>query len=135
MLIKHSFTCINSGTCTALAHNPSLYGCGRYTGISISEKYWYQVTDSQKLRAWYEWHWLHRTNRGLAPKYGGPCTGGLLSTYICDFCLIPRIKKLSELNLSSQVRYVCDKLLQAHVCIREQVLTRKNQKRIMDTLR
>jgi hypothetical protein len=36
------------------------------------------------------------------------------------YCLIPRLKKLSELNLSEcQVDYVYVKLLEEHVCIRE----------------
>jgi hypothetical protein len=34
------------------------------------------------------------------------------------YCLIPRLKKLSELNLSEcKVQYVCVKLLKTHVCI------------------
>ena len=38
------------------------------------------------------------------------------------YCLIPRLKKLSELDLSHcEVDYVCVKLLETHVCIREPV--------------
>jgi len=34
------------------------------------------------------------------------------------YCLIPSLKKLSELNLSAcEVHYVCVKLLETHVCI------------------
>jgi len=38
------------------------------------------------------------------------------------YCLIPRLKKLSELNLlDCQVHYVCVKLLETHVCICERM--------------
>ena len=37
-----------------------------------------------------------------------------------DYCLISRLKKLSELNLTNcQVDYVCVKLLETHVCVCE----------------
>jgi hypothetical protein len=36
------------------------------------------------------------------------------------YCLIPRLKKLTELNLSCcQIDYVCVELLKTHVCIRK----------------
>jgi hypothetical protein len=39
-----------------------------------------------------------------------------------DYCLITCLKKLSELRLSyNGVHYVCVKLLETHVCIREQM--------------
>ena len=38
------------------------------------------------------------------------------------YCLIPRLKKLSELKLSfCEVHYVCVKLLDTHVCVRERM--------------
>jgi len=56
----------------------------------------------------------------LYPDLEGLSLEGCLPLISGVFCPIPRLKKLSELNLSNcQVHYVYVKLLEPHVCICE----------------
>jgi len=56
---------------------------------------------------------------GFYPDLEGLSLEGCSPITSAAYCLIPRLKKLSELNLlNCEVDYVCVKLLETHVCMR-----------------
>ena len=73
--------------------------------------------------------WLGEDSTGLLAQivdlYPGLEVLSLVGCYPLTsdgYCLIPCLKKLSELKLSfCEVHYVCVKLLDTHVCVRERM--------------